>query len=285
MTDPTDSVLRAMTEDGSFRVIVASTRDTAQAIVDAQQAADAAARQVANLLTGTVLVRETMAPQYRVQGILRGAQGAGSIVVDSHPDTTNRGLVRLAEGQDELALTEGTMLQIMRTLLNGQIHQGVVSLAGAKSLSDGLMRYMQTSEQVTSVVDVACVVDAGRVKAAGGYLVQLLPEVAESMLAIMTERLHLFEPMEALLHAGKASPRELMDELLYGMPHKDMGTSPLRFGCSCSHVRILSGISTLSRAEIGELVQASEPLHISCDFCGKDYEIGISELQGLLQPS
>ncbi len=282
MTESNDSVLRSMTNDGGFRVIVASTTDTVQEIVDAQGATGGSILQVANLMTGTILVRETMAPQYRVQGIVRGAGNQGSIVVDAHPDGANRGLLSLPEGAPQIALGEGATLQIMRTLMNGQIHQGLVSFDGVRTLSEGLMKYMQISEQVTSVIDVACLVEHERVVAAGGYLVQLLPDVAEGMLAIMTERLHLFDPVETLLRKGKLSPRELSAELLYGMPHGEMGSSPLRFGCNCSHMRIVASLSTLSRGEIEELYKSGETLEISCDFCGKDYHVSPDQLRGLL---
>jgi molecular chaperone Hsp33 len=282
MIDSQDSVLRAITDDGGFRVMVAGTTATVREIARLQQVSGAAARQLAELMTGTILVRETMAPQYRVQGILRGSGGRGSIVVDAHPDGTNRGLVRIAEGSTEVVIGPDAMLQVMRTLMSGQIHQGVVSLEGSKSLSDALMKYMQTSEQVTSVIDVACQVEQDRIVAAGGYLVQLLPEVAEPLLAVMTERLRLFDPVVKLLREGKASPRDLVAELLYGMPHHITGESALRFECRCSHLRIMAGLSTLDRTEIESLCTDGEALEISCDFCGKQYRVTPEHLRGLL---
>lgn len=283
MTESNDLVFRSMTDDGSFRVIAASTTATVQAIVDAQHATGKAVEQLGNLVTGTILLRETMAPQYRVQGILRGPDKGGMIVADSHPDGTTRGLVSLQEGATEIAQGMGATLQLMRTLMNGQIQQGVVSLDDTKTLSEALMKYMQLSEQVTSVTDLACIVENGRVVASGGYLVQLLPEVAESMLAIMTERLHLFDPVEKLMREGNLTPQALTEELLYGMPHNEMGRAALSFGCNCSHVRIMAGLATLDRTQLEELHKAGEPIAICCDFCGKDYEIAPEHLRGFLE--
>src|SRR5689334_23206571 len=68
-----DFVIRALTDDGSFRVLTARTTSVCAAAVARQKVSGTTARHFGDLLTGTVLVRETMAPQLRVQGIVRGA--------------------------------------------------------------------------------------------------------------------------------------------------------------------------------------------------------------------
>ena len=67
-----DHALRAITLDGAFRVVAICATDTARAIVAAQKASARRAVLLAEMLTGTVLVRETMSPDLRVQGILQG---------------------------------------------------------------------------------------------------------------------------------------------------------------------------------------------------------------------
>ena len=90
---PGDRVLRAMTNDGAFRVITLRTTDTVQAAIEAQRVRGPLGRPFAELLTASVLVRETMSPGLRVQLILQGGQG-GSIVADSRPEGLTRGLVQ-----------------------------------------------------------------------------------------------------------------------------------------------------------------------------------------------
>ena len=74
--DSTDSVLRAITDDGAFRVIVARTTDTVQHVLSAQGAQGNTGKNLGDLVTGAVLFRETMAPNLRVQGILKGSGGS-----------------------------------------------------------------------------------------------------------------------------------------------------------------------------------------------------------------
>ena len=97
-------------------------------------------------------------------------------------------------------------MQMMRTLPDGKINQGFVEVPDAGGISRALMEYMQTSEQVVSMLAMGTLLDEGRVVAAGGYLVQLLPEVGRGPLMVMTERLKDFESIDAQLREPGFSP-------------------------------------------------------------------------------
>jgi len=146
---------------------------------------------------------------------------------------------------------------------------------------------MASSEQVATMMAVACVIEAGRVRAAGGYMVQLLPEVGRAPLAIMTERLRDFERIdgpEGILAKLNAEPAPLLEELLYGMPFTPLGDSPLSFQCRCGAVRVMSALASLSRDDLSELLR--EPvIEMSCDYCGKSYAVAPEQLKGMLEQS
>src|SRR3954464_1885076 len=203
-----DSALRAMTDDGAFRAIVVRTTDTVQELLRAQHAAGSIAEHLGELATGAVLVRETMAPDYRLQALLRMPNKRTRLVADSHPDGGTRGLVSGADADQPPELAGGT-LEIVRTLFSGELHRGVVEVPEGGGMSEALMTYLQTSEQVASMVSVACVLEGTRVVAAGGYLVQLLPEVGRGPLAIMAERLRDFASIGPLLARTNADPHPL----------------------------------------------------------------------------
>jgi len=286
-----DSVARAITEDGAFRVIAALTTSTVRGAIETQEARGEVARSFGELLTGAVLIREAMAPRLRVQAILKGA-GAGSMVADSHPDGRSRGLVSFGaagKGADARAagpIPRGSLLQVMRTLPSGSLHQGVVEVPEGGGISGALMAYMQGSEQVVSTIAVSAVIEGeDHVVAAGGYLVQLLPEVERGPLMVMTERLAGIERLDDVLQRGEITPDTLLDELLHGMPFTRLTDSPLAFGCNCSQVRLVSSLATLPRSDIEELVRDGEVLEIHCDYCGKEYRIAPAQLRPLLTTS
>ncbi len=278
-----DRVVRAITADGAFRVIAVRTTETAKEVASVQKAHGPRARLLAEMLTASVLVRETMAPDLRVQAILQGDDPKTRIVTDSFPDGTTRGLVQLRSGAD-VALGERSVLQLMRTLQSGQIQQGIVQASKASGISGALMEYMQASEQVITFAAVGAL-GGDDVTSAGGYLVQLLPEASEGPLMVMTERLRAFPPMEKLLAEDEAAPEKLLSEVLYGMPYDEVGRGTLRFECRCSEERLLATLLSLPRDDIRELVKGvsiGEVLEIDCDYCQRHYTIPPERLRGVL---
>jgi len=280
-----DTVLRAITDDGAFRVITVSTTQTVRGAIEAQGVSGATARHFGDLLTGSILFRETMAPNLRVQGIIKGSGGSGSLIADSHPSGQTRGLIQLKGGKKEIELEQGAVLQLMRTLPNGRINQGVVEVPKDGGISHSFMAYMQTSEQVISMLAVGTLFDGKRVVSAGGYLVQLLPEVGRGPLMVMTERLHEFESIDAQLRDAAFTPSWLLDELLYGMPFTRLEESSVRFECWCDELRVVTALASLSRDDLEHLLSTNEVLEIACEYCKRDFRIAPARLRGLLEQS
>jgi molecular chaperone Hsp33 len=250
--------------------------------LEAQHASGENAERLAELVTGAILVRETMAPTHRVQALLSSPDRSQRFVADSHPDGGTRGL--LSRVNEQLAI-DGWTLEIMRTLYNGDVHRGVVEVPGGGSMSEALMAYLQESEQVASMLSVACVMEHGKVRCAGGYIVQLLPEVGRGPLAIMAERLRDFQSIGPTLKQLDAAPGPLVEELLYGMPFTRLEERDLSWKCRCSAVRVMSSLAAMSKADINELISAGENIELSCDFCGQKYNVSPAQLRGLLDQS
>lgn len=279
-----DHCTRTITEDSAFRVIVARTTSTVAEICRWQEASGALGRTLGDLVTATLLFRETMAPGLRVQGILRMGTGPHTtLVADSAPEGLTRGLIQ-GPRTASLEPREGDLLQMMRTLQNGAVNQGVVKVEGAGGITRAMMAYMRESEQVDTMLSVGTLFDGDRVVGAGGYMVQLLPEVGKGPLAVMAERLEDFRNIDRFL-TPEFEPAHLLEEILYLMPHIQTSDSPVVSHCWCSESRLLGAIATLQRSEIQAMIQDGQILEIDCDYCRKEYRIQPSALQGLLDPS
>jgi molecular chaperone Hsp33 len=148
------------------------------------------------------------------------------------------------------------------------------------------MRYMQLSEQIVSMISLGSAVE-GDCPAAGGFVVQLLPEAAEADAAMdtMTRRLEDFVEIRERLQKSDGSPSQLIEQIFEGMPFTWLDSSDIRFGCQCNEVRVMTTLSVLDRSDIQELVDEGEPLSIGCDYCGASYSVEIAQLRGLLRSS
>jgi molecular chaperone Hsp33 len=291
MDSKTDHVLRAVTDDGAFRVIAVLTRETAAGAVEAQHARGSIAQTFAELVTATVLVRELMSPDHRVQGILTSADGQNRLVADANPDGSTRGLVQVEKGVTVFPMVFGARLQMMRSLRNGSLQQGVVEVPKGRGVASALMEYLQTSEQLVCTVAIGALLDGKgdgdestvpKVRAAGGWVVQLLPEASRGPLAVMTDRLAALPDLEHLLKSGSGDPAVLLRDILQDMPYTRTAESTLRFGCSCSEQRVLTSLATIARADLESMVTAGEVLDVACDYCGKNYAVVPERLRALL---
>ena len=281
MEEQADRILRAITDDGAFRVVAVRMTDTAQGAISAQGVEGDTAATLGEILCAAVLVRETMAPDYRLQMILKDSVG-NHVVGDAHPKGRTRGLVNVASEATGLLLGDDSVLQVIRMLPNHGIHQGIVNAGLGEGVGGAVMTYLQQSEQVTSMVGIQCAVQGDQVVAAGGYVVQLLPEVTEAPLAIMAERLEEFRDIKQLLIDTNANPEHMVSELLYGFPHTHLADSPVGFHCDCNASRVVGAMATLGREELSQLIEDKEVVEVSCDYCGKVYEVGPEQFRTLL---
>lgn len=289
MSSPSpDTVIRSLTDDGSFRVLTARTTELCREAVKRQGVKGVTARHFGDLLTGTVLVRETMAPDLRVQGIVRGDGGACTLVGDSFPDGGTRGLVVNAKGNTgDIVLGGDAVMQFMRTLPNGAVHRGVVRVPDQGGVPAALMAYMQESEQILTVMG-ACTLfdDAGVVRSAGGYVVQLLPGADREVVMVMTERLALdFADITRFVDKPLFDPDALLEEICHLMPFARVETRSVRFHCPCSQASVLASLATLDTKDIQGFIDEGEVLDIACDYCGAAYQVAPDQLRGLISSS
>lgn len=280
-----DQIVRAMTNDGAFRCMAVRGTETVNRILAAQQSEPATQRALGELVLGAVLYRETMAPDLRVQCIVKGAGKTGSLLADAHPSGMTRGLYQPGRDGPFTLDGEGAILQMTRNLPRGNQHQGLIDASNV-TLERAIMSYFEQSEQVSTMIGVGLpIADNQEAVVASAYLVQLLPEVkdAHDKLAVLTERLaHDFADMDAIARETDGDPKALIEEIFYGMEFTYLSDSPLFFGCTCSEERIQASLLSLQRSELMSLIDDGEPVDMSCDYCGSEYHVGVDQLRALL---
>ncbi len=281
-----DLAVRAMTDDGSFRVIAIRTTRTVQDALEIQaQLSSKDASMYGELLTGAVLVRQTMAPQHRVQVILKEHASQGKqMVADSFPEGLTRGIVQGGTLDTDFERGAHNVLQVMRVLFNNELQQGIVNTPEEGGLSQALTDYMLTSEQVATVIDVATVHDGSGVLASAGFIVQMLPEAKEETIAALLERLEERAPLLETLQANPGlEPEALIADLLGELEYTLLGEEDVFFGCTCSELKLVSAMATLGKDEIARIISSGEVVDVTCDYCRTPYRLGAEQLKPLLQ--
>ena len=161
----------------------------------------------------------------------------------------------------------------------------MVSASEDGGISGALMSYMQRSEQITTTISVSGLIANGEVSVAGGYCVQVLPEIDQAMLATVIYRLERLDPIDTMLERTAGDPDQVLGAIMGDIEHTKVEETHVRYHCPCSAVSVLGALASLGRADIEALLSEDKPIEMSCDFCKNMYEVPHAQLRGLLESS
>jgi molecular chaperone Hsp33 len=300
------NALIGIDKSGSYRVYLAVT--TAM-VEEARQIHDPTPLGIAGLgrvLTGAGLMglqlkgeREKLTLHFKGDGpakqILATANGEGLV----------KGYI--ANPLVSLPLTEAGKLDVGGSLGTGELT--VIKDIGLKEpyvgriafvtgeIADDLTAYMYISEQQNSSVALGVKVGReGRILAAGGMLIQMLPNFKEEAVEALEKMLGEMKPLttlieEVMLTSPGKTEEGLVEELLvkiFGeMPEEYqveiLGRREIRWNCDCSYERLEQVLMTIGRKDLQEILEEDGEAEMVCQFCTKKYHFDREKLTEILE--
>ncbi|MDI6895145.1 MAG: Hsp33 family molecular chaperone HslO [Bacillota bacterium] len=239
-------------------------------------------------LAGAALLAATLKGDESITIRVVGDGPLGGIIAEGRAGGAVRGYVENAAV--ELPPTADHKLDVSRGVGRGYMYvtrdmglkepyTGRAPLVSGEIAGD-LAYYLATSEQTPSAVALGVLVEPrGRVRAAGGLLVQALPGGDDRPeLAYLEDNLRTLPAPSALIEQGNA-PEDIMLGAFAGYPASFSPPQPVRYRCRCTRARLLEALATidLDDAEEGEILEAR------CHFCGHIYRVPVGEVRALLK--
>jgi molecular chaperone Hsp33 len=176
------------------------------------------------------------------------------------------------------AIGHAGFLHVVKDLDLKEPYRGTVQLVSSE-IAEDLAHYFTTSEQTPS--SVALGVELGQqaeVVAAGGFLVQMMPDADDALADRLTERLGSLPPTTTLLRQG-LSAEAIVERLLEDFPYQTLSTTPLSFSCTCSQQQTLSLLRTLGADELDQLIAEPDETQVTCEYCKATYTVNNEALQ------
>ena len=178
------------------------------------------------------------------------------------------------------AIGEGTLNVIMDLGLK-EPYNGTVPLQTGE-IGDDLAYYYTASEQVPSAVGLGVMVDTDlTVRHAGGFIIQLMPDCPEEVIATLEQNLSRLPSVTALMDQG-LSPEEILGRILDGLSMEITETDPIRYYCNCSKERVSRALATLQRSDLQEMIDDGEEIEVKCHFCNTAYHFSVDDMMGIL---
>lgn len=283
-----DKLVKAITK--GVRVYAAVTTDLVNEAIRRHDCYPVAAAALGRTMTGALLLAANLKNKEALTVNIRGDGPLKNITADAVPEGFVRGYV--ANPHVELPLNDKGKLDV-----GGGVGRGLVTVTrftglrepmrGSSEIVTGeiaedLTNYLYVSEQTPSSIGLGVLVDTDfSAKAAGGFIIQPMPDADEETISRLEENLQKLRPVTTMIDEGKDA-REIILEIMNGFEMEFLTTTDLAFRCQCSKERLEDVLLNLNHDDMESLI-ADGQAEVCCHFCGEKYHFSKEELQHLLK--
>ena len=176
---------------------------------------------------------------------------------------------------------EGT-LTVIKDLHMKEPYVGSVELLGGE-IAEDVAGYFVESEQIPTACALGVLVDRDQsVKAAGGYLIQLMPGAAEDTIAKVEGGIMAAGAVSAILEKND-DPEAMLRTVMSDFDLKILETCPVEYRCYCSRERVERALISLGRTELEQMLSEQGGCQLTCQFCDAVYEFTAEDIRRLLK--
>lgn len=226
--------------------------------------------------------------------ILATAHGEGSIKgYISNPDVD---LPLKANGKLDVGGSIGAgQLFVTKDLGLKEPYVGAIKLVSGE-IAEDLTNYFFSSEQKATSVSLGVKIGINKnIIAAGGMIIEVLPNAKEESIVALEKLVEEMKPItayveEALLMRGNKSDEQVLDilkNLIFANVPKEyepevLGIKEIELKCDCNRKRIEEAFMTIGKDEIEAILEEDGKAEMSCHFCNKKYYFDAEDLQALI---
>lgn len=213
-------------------------------------------------------------------GITAVADSAGNArgyVVNPAVDLPLKGPAKLDVGS---AVGRDGSLTVIKDLNLKEPYVGTVPLVSGE-IAEDITSYFAESEQIPTACALGVLVDRDHsVKAAGGYLIQLMPGAGEDTIAKVEGGIMAAGPVSAILDRDP-DPEHLLRTVMSDFELKILETCPVSYKCYCSRQRVERALLSLGADELEGILREQGSCHMTCQFCDAVYDFDRQQLEQL----
>lgn len=176
---------------------------------------------------------------------------------------------------------QGT-LSVVKDLGLKEPYVGQVPIVSGE-IAEDIASYFAVSEQIPTVCGLGVLVNPDlSVKAAGGYLVQLLPFADEKCIDILENNVNTLPSVTQMLTSGM-SAEEIAMKVLDGLEPNVLDELSCAYKCDCSKERVEKALISLGREELTKMAAEEDVTEVCCHFCDKKYRFTREEVRALIK--
>ena len=286
-----DEIIRATAANGFIKMAVITARDTverARQIHGCSPTVSAALGRTlcAASMMGNMMKEDDASLTIRVAG---DGPIAGIVAISDHFGNV-RGYVGnptvdlplRSDGKLNVggAVGKNGTLTVSRDIGLKEPYIGSTELVSGE-IAEDITSYLLESEQVPSACALGVLVDTDTtIRAAGGFIVQLMPGADEKLISALEENIFMMDQLTTILDEDGAE--NIFKQVLAGIEYHIVSHDPVEYRCYCSRERVSEVVTSIGKEELTSLLAEGKDVSVSCQFCDTVYTFTPDELLQLM---
>ena len=288
-----DYIVNAITSNGAIRVVAADTTELCNRAQEIHKMSATAAAALGRTVTAAAIMGSMLkSTEDAITIQLNGGGPIGRVIAVADGKANVKGyvdnpLVDLPlneKGKLDVGGAVGTngMLSIIRDLGLKEPYVGQVPLVNGEVAED-LTQYYATSEQLPTAVALGVLVDVDyTIKAAGGFILQVLPGAYDEDIDNVEKTVQSIASVTEMLSNGK-KPEDIVEQLLADYEIEYFENQETAYKCDCSRERTDRALISIGKDELTKLIEEDGKAEITCHFCDNVFNYTKEELEALLE--
>lgn len=289
-----DRILRATAGNGFVKMSAVTMKGAVQRAKDIHGCTPTTTAALGRTLCaasmlGNLLKEENGSLTIRVNG----AGPVGSIIAVSDSGGYVRGYVEdpsvdlplRSDGKLDVGRAVGRngMFTVSRDIGLKEPYIGSTQLISGE-IAEDLTAYLLESEQIPAASGLGVLIDTDlSVKAAGGFIVQLMPGAMEELIDKLEDNIFMMDQLTTIL--AEDGLEAVFEQVLKDLPYHLVGEDEVGYRCYCSRERVSDAVRSVGREELLDMISEGKNIEVSCQFCDSVYSFTPDDLSVLLDES
>lgn len=284
-------LIRCITSDGAVMATAVDTTDMVNKAVYYHKTSAVVTAALGRLLTAASMMGYMLKGSNDSITIRIAADGEiGSLIAvsDSHGDA--RGYVTNpvveiplnAQGKLDVsgAVGKNGTLFVFKDLGLKEPYSGQVPLVSGE-IAEDITAYYAISEQIPTVCALGVLVNPDlTVKAAGGYIIQLLPGADDDTINKLEKSIASMDSVTNLLSSGE-TPESIIKIALKDFEVEVLHQHDVSYKCNCSMERVEKALLSMGAKELFNMADEQKLTEVKCHFCDRIYRFSSDSLRKL----
>ncbi len=282
-------IIRCITSDGAVAAIGIDSTDIVNDAVAIHKTSAVVSAALGRLLTATSMMGDMLkGADNTITLKLAGDGPAGSIIAaaDSHGNVRGYVMNPVVEiplkenGKLDVSGAVGTngTLYVIKDVGLKEPYNGSVPIVSGE-IAEDITAYYAISEQIPTVCALGVLVNPDlSIKAAGGYIIQLLPMADDKVIDKIEDSIKHIRPVTQMLADGM-SIEDIINTALEGFDVELLDTTDAAYKCNCNRKRVVSMLKSIGNEELQSMADEMPNIEVKCHFCDKIYNFSPDEIR------